>query len=335
MASETPAYIIEAMCVTGIVGALCIRIGNMDNISTFVPQLAAFAMAAFRLLPSIGIISSYYNNCVFYLPTIEEVYGNIVEAKRFEDELMHDSDLQNIDNDITVAFERELALKDIVWKYPDGIENILDHISLTIKKGESVALVGPSGAGKSTLVDIILGLFKPQKGSVLIDGINILGNREVLSKIIGYVPQSVYFLDDTVRRNVAFGIYDKEIDDEAIWKALEQAQMKTMIENLPEGLDTMVGERGIRFSGGQTQRIAIARALYTNPDILVLDEATSALDSETENAVMEAIDALKGQKTLIIIAHRLTTIKNCNKIYEISNGKVIEKNYDDLILGVK
>ena len=329
VAYETPAYVIEAMCVTGIVGALCIRVGNMENVASFIPQLAAFAMAAFRLLPSIGRISAYFNSCVFSIPTVGEVYENIVEAKKYEEKQSSISKLYN--NDMNISFNKEMTIKDIVWKYPDGTENVLDHISLTIRKGDSVALVGPSGAGKSTLADIILGLFEPPEGSVLIDGMNILGNNDSVSKIISFVPQSIYLLDDTVRRNIAFGIYDKDIDDDAIWYALEQAQMKDFIKELPQGLDTIVGERGVRFSGGQSQRIAIARALYTDPDIIVLDEATSALDSETETTVMKAIESLQGQKTLIIIAHRLSTIRKCDKIYEISNGRVVEKNYEDLI----
>lgn len=230
-----------------------------------------------------------------------------------------------------IIFRNELKVNDIVWRYPDGQENVLNHITFTINRGESVAFVGPSGAGKSTMADIILGLFEPQNGEILIDGVDILHNKEALSRIISFVPQSVYLIDDTVRRNIAFGIDDDEIDETALNKALEQAQIKEFIYSLPEGMDTLVGERGVRFSGGQAQRLAIARALYTDPDILVLDEATSALDTETETAVMEAIEALQGQKTLIIIAHRLSTIKNCDKIFEIANGQAVEKRYSELM----
>lgn len=329
VAAEIPAYVIEGTCVVGIILAVCVRVGVMEDPASYIPQLAAFAMAAFRLLPSVGRISSSFNNCMFWLPAIPEVYENILEAQRY-DEACEKEAAQTGETDEEVSFEKELKIDDIVWRYPDGQENVLDHISFSIKKGESVAFVGPSGAGKSTLADIILGLFEPQKGAILIDGKKISHNRKAMAKMISFVPQSVYLIDDTVRRNIAFGIGDDEIDEAAVEKALEQAQMKEFIHSLPAGLDTLVGERGVRFSGGQAQRLAIARALYTDPDILVLDEATSALDTETETAVMEAIDALQGQKTLIIIAHRLTTIKNCDKIFEIAGGKAVEKKYEEL-----
>lgn len=325
IAGEIPAYVIEGICVTGMIVAVWWKIGTIQNPVDFIPQLAAFAMAAFRLLPSLGRISSYFNGCIFHLPAVEEVYNNIKEAEEYKSDT-----IVTIDENEEIIFERELLIRDVVWRYPDGKENILDHISLTIKKGEAVAFVGPSGAGKSTLADILLGLFQPQEGGIFIDDINILGKRKAISKLVGFVPQAVYLIDDTIRRNIAFGIYDEDISDEEIWRALEQAQMKEMVEKLPLGLDTVVGERGVRFSGGQAQRLAIARALYTDPSILVLDEATSALDSETESAVMDAINALQGKITLIIIAHRLTTIRNCNKIYEINNGKAFEKKYDEL-----
>lgn len=327
VASEAPSYIIEGTCVAGIIVAVCIRVSNMEDTAAYIPQLASFAVAAFRLLPSVGRITSNFNNCVFSMPAVDEVYKNIVEVEEFE------SKNKNVvikKQEKIIAFKDKLEIKNVVWRYPDGVENVLDNVSLTIYKGDSIALVGASGAGKSTLADIILGLFQPQEGSIIIDGKNISDNI-LLSEIISFVPQAVYLIDDTIRRNIAFGIYDDDIDEKAIWSALEQAQMKEFVEALPEGLDTIVGERGVRFSGGQSQRLAIARALYTKPDILVLDEATSALDSETETAVMEAIDALQGKVTLIVIAHRLTTIKNCSKIYEISNGMAIPRSYKELI----
>lgn len=330
IAGETPAYIIEGACVVGIVLAVCVRVSVMDNPADFVPQLSAFAMAAFRLLPSIGRISSNVNGCVFHIPAVEEVYENVIEAKRYEQSNRVCRDEEQIGKQV-LAFRRRLEIKDLVWKFPDGERNVLDHISLTIERGSSVAFVGPSGAGKSTLADIILGLFKPLEGSVLLDGIDVFKNKGQLARIIGFVPQSVYLIDDTIRRNIAFGIGDDEIDDEKVWHALEQAQMKVFVEKLPQGLETYVGERGVRFSGGQTQRLAIARALYLEPEILVLDEATSALDNETETAVMEAIEGLRRQKTLIIIAHRLSTIRNCDKIYEILDGKVYERRYEELV----
>ena len=209
----------------------------------------------------------------------------------------------------------------MTFSYESRDLTVLSNLNMTIKKGTSVAFIGSSGAGKTTLADIILGLLTPQSGYVHMDGKDVYAMPEQWAQIIGYVPQNVFLIDDTVRNNVAFGLQD--VDDQLIWEALEGAQLKEFIEALPYGLDTIVGERGVKFSGGQRQRIAIARALYNNPRILVLDEATSALDNDTENAVMEAVEALQGKMTLIIVAHRLTTIRNCDKIYEIKKGKAI------------
>ena len=207
---------------------------------------------------------------------------------------------------------------------------MLKELSFDIKKGESVALIGESGAGKSTLADVLLGLLRPEEGSVKVDGRDIYSILPKWSRMIGYVPQMVFLIDDTIRNNIAFGIREDEIDDEMVWRALEQAQLRKTVESMEQGLDTIVGERGIKLSGGQRQRIAIARALYYNPDILILDEATSALDSDTEKAVMEAIEALQGNKTLVIIAHRLSTIRKCDKIYEVKNGVVELKDKQQL-----
>lgn len=331
VAAEIPAYIIEGTCVAGIILAVCIRISFVSDSSDFVPTLATFAVAAFRLLPSAGKITSNFNVCIFSFPAVTEVYENMLEAKRYEEKLSEADKIESLSVDSEISLKEELVIDNIVWRYPDGEDNVLDHVSFTIKKGQSVALVGPSGAGKSTLADIILGLFKPQEGNVYVDGTIITNNELAVSKLISFVPQAVYLIDDTIRRNIAFGVEDEKIADEMIWKALEKAKMKEYILSLPKGLDTVVGERGVRFSGGQMQRLAIARALYTDPEILVLDEATSALDNETETAVMQAIDELQGEKTLIIIAHRLSTIKNCDKIYEIAGGKAIEKQYSELL----
>lgn len=328
VAAESPTYLIEAICVAGLIVAVCIKAIEADDAGTLVPQLATFAMAAFRILPSLGRISNYYNQFVFAIPGIEETYENFKEARSNLQLAViskeNDKDIRNID-----TFNNMISVENVTWKYPGVKENVLEDISIDIKKGQSVAFVGKSGAGKTTLADVILGLLIPQNGKIKIDGIDIedMSNR---SALIGFVPQNVYLLDDTVRRNVAFGVSDSEINDELVWKALEQAQLKDIIEKYPKKLNTEIGERGVRFSGGQRQRFAIARALYNDPDILILDEATSALDTETETAVMESIDALQGHKTLIIIAHRLTTIRNCDIIYEVVDGKAVKKNYEDL-----
>lgn len=211
-----------------------------------------------------------------------------------------------------------LSIENIHWKYPAAEREVLSGVNIQIRQGTSVGFIGHSGAGKTTLADIILGLYKPQQGCIKLEGKDIRTMSARWAECVGYIPQVVYLTDDTIRNNVAFGI--DEPDDNLVWQALEQAQLKEFVLELPDRLDTVVGDRGVRFSGGQRQRVAIARALYYNPPILILDEATSALDTETETAVMEAINSLQGHKTLIIVAHRLTTIQSCDVIYEIVDG---------------
>jgi ABC-type multidrug transport system fused ATPase/permease subunit len=269
----------------------------------------------------------------YSFPRLENVYHNVVEAKEYEKqrEKYVKENIVNKNVEVSTEFEQVLSINHVEWKYREQIKPVLENVTLEIRRGESIALIGESGSGKTTLSDIILGLLHPQKGSVYMDGIDVYGMPEEWAKVIGYVPQSVFLIDDTIRNNVAFGL--KNVDDTDIWYALEQAQLKKFVESLPEGLDTMVGEQGIKFSGGQRQRVAIARALFSRPQILVLDEATAALDNETEAAVMEAIDALQGKMTLIIVAHRLSTIRNCDKIYEICNGRAELRKKVDILKG--
>lgn len=331
IATESPTYIIEAVCVSGLILTVCFKAVDADNAAAMVPQLASFAVAAFRILPSLGRISSFFNQFVFCIPGINETYDCLKEVRDYEKNISGKKIEKDIADSCKIQFSDRLSIENIIWKYPNTDRNVLEDISLDIKKGQAIAFVGKSGAGKTTLADIILGLLEPQSGDIKIDGIDINDISEKRNTMIGFVPQNANLLDDTVRRNVAFGVEDDEIDDDLVWKALEQAQLKDVVKSKPYGLDTEIGERGIRFSGGQRQRFCIARALYCNPDILILDEATSALDTETETAVMEAIEALQGHKTLIIIAHRLTTIQHCDKIYEIVNGKAVERKYEELI----
>lgn len=323
LSAELPAYIIEGICISGIILAVCVRVAGLESPVEYIPQLGAFAVAAFRVLPSLGRISSGVNTCIFYMKPVDETYENILELIRSERE--RNTIMMDAAAGSEFHFERSVTIENVTWRYEGGKTNVLSGVNLEIKKGQSVAFIGPSGAGKTTLGDIMLGLLIPQSGKVCIDGVDIRTIGAQLSEIIGFVPQSIYLTDDTIRNNIAFGIDEKNIDNEKIWRALEKAQMKEFIRELPYGLDTFIGERGMRLSGGQRQRLAIARALYLDPQILVLDEATSALDTETENAVMESIDALQGEKTLVIIAHRLSTIRNCDVVYEIADGKAIKK----------
>lgn len=330
--AESPAYIIEAICITGLLGLVCFRvIFGGENVEIMFPTLSAFAVGAFRILPALGKISSGFNTLNFFLAPLDHMYKQLKDTEAQGDTLENIYLVdKNADREF-VEFKNELRINQICWRYTEELGYVLKDLSLVIKKGESVAFIGHSGAGKTTLADIMLGLLKPQSGEVTIDGKDIFTFGDEWSNIMGYVPQAVYLPDDSIRKNIAFGIPDKNIDDEKVWNALEQAQLKEFVESLPHRLDTLIGERGIRFSGGQRQRIAIARALYSSPDVLILDEATAALDNETEMAVMESIEHLKGKITLIIIAHRLTTIRDCDKVYEVKDGKIWERDKEKLL----
>lgn len=321
---KKPPYIYEAVSVSAFIGIICVMVLVDLKIESLVPVMAVFAVAAFRIISSTGRISSSLNGVIFSRQGLNNIYINIKEIRKQQKNTQHHIEEREISesSEKKLTFERCLQIENISWRYPERTQMILNDVNMVIKKGESAAFIGPSGAGKTTLADIILGLLKPEQGRVLVDDQNINDETVLWAKMIGYVPQNAYLIDDTVRHNIAFGIPEEKIDDQAIMRALEQAQLKTFIDGLDKGIETIVGETGIQFSGGQRQRIAIARALYNDPDILVLDEATSALDNETESAVMEAIDHLRGVKTLIIIAHRISTTTKCNKVYEIKNGKV-------------
>ncbi|MBR6147719.1 MAG: ABC transporter ATP-binding protein [Lachnospiraceae bacterium] len=315
-----PSRLTEMVFVIGLVIIVIIAYVVSDDTSLIAAQLSALGVAAMRILPSTSNMSNAMNSLVFQRPSLESAYDNLVgeNVKNI-----------NIKQEISVSenkptFENEINIKNISWRYKEDLPNVLEELSLTIKKGEAVGLIGESGAGKTTLADIILGLFVPQSGSVTVDGKSVYESSTAWHKMIGYVPQSVFLIDDTIRNNILFGIDEKDADEERIKKALKQAQLTEFVENQADGLETILGERGVKISGGQRQRIAIARALYYDPDILVLDEATSALDNDTEAAVIEAINALQGEKTLIIVAHRLTTIEKCDKVYEIKDGKAIK-----------
>ena len=225
-----------------------------------------------------------------------------------------------------ISFENEIKVDNLSFSYEEGADNVINDANFSIEKNTSVAFIGPTGAGKTTMVDIILGVLKPVKGRVLVDQNDILGCMDAWHKKVGYIPQNIYLMDESLRKNIAFGVPEEEIDDEKVWRVIKEAQLEGVVKDMEQGLDTIIGEMGVRLSGGQRQRIGIARALYRDPEVLVLDEATSALDTETERAVMEAIDSLHGRMTLIIIAHRLSTIRNCDVVYEVKEGKVTRSN---------
>lgn len=332
--SVSPDRIVEGVCISGIIGIVCIRLVNdSTNMIAFIPKLAAFAMAAFKILPAISKIANRMTGIIYSRPGLVSVYQNLVEASHYTEQLKQYVADKQVDSKqpMDLEFQKILSINHVFWQYENQKEPVLTDVRLTIQKGESVAFIGASGAGKTTLSDIILGLLQPPKGTVEMDGIDVYTIPVQWAHIVGYVPQSIFLMDDTVRNNIAFGLPADTIDDQYIWDALEKAQLKEFVEKLPYGLDTIVGERGVKFSGGQRQRVAIARALYNKPEILVLDEATAALDNETETAVMESIDALQGQITMIIVAHRLTTIRNCDRIYEIRDGVAVERRKEDVL----
>lgn len=318
-----PKYVIETVCMTGLLIAVIFKmLMGQKEVIEFIPQLAVFAVAAFRLLPSVGKINEHLATVLYAVPSLDLIYHDLKEVEE-----LNVSEKKNAGD---WKFKNVLKIRNVSYHYPDSEENVLDQVTFEIARGKSVAFIGPSGAGKTTMVDIILGLLQPQYGKIYADDMDIEKNIELWQKEIGYIPQTIYLSDDTIRNNIAFGIKEEEIDEDAVVDAMKKAQLFDFVDNLPEGLDTVVGERGIRLSGGQRQRIGIARALYHNPEVLVLDEATSALDNDTEAAVMEAIDNLQGTKTIIIIAHRLTTIRNVDTIFEVSGGKVTEKDKKEI-----
>lgn len=312
-----PKPIMETLCITAIMLAIILKLLNGAEITSFLTTISAFAVAAFRLLPSFNRITGYVSVIIFNYPAFEAAYNDL---KKIEEVSGTGYDMIT-DEENVLSLNDCIHIKNLSYQYPSGEGLVLQGVDVEIPKNKSVALIGPSGAGKTTLADLILGALEPTEGSIYIDGTNAFEHLSAWQKNVGYIPQSIYLMDDTIRNNIIYGA-ETDVDNERLMRAVEEAQLKEFIESLSEGLDTEVGERGVRLSGGQRQRIGIARALYSNPQVLVLDEATSALDNDTEKAVMEAIDSLAGTKTLIIIAHRLSTVENCDIKYEVRDGKV-------------
>lgn len=323
ISSSTPRLLIETVCIAGMLGYMIIMIAGGNDIQEMVPLLGAFGFAAIRLMPSANRINNHLTSISYFKPFMMDVSDNLQDE--ISDEKVRMDSLKKPEEKL--AIKEKVELKGITYAYPNTDVLIFDHADMEIPLGSAVGIVGTSGAGKSTVVDILLGLLQLKEGQILADGIDVLekDNYRKWLNNIGYIPQSIFMLDDTIRKNVAFGIPDDKIDEKRLWEVLKEAQLDEFVKGLPEGLDTGIGERGIRLSGGQRQRIGIARALYDDPEVLVLDEATSALDNDTEAAIMDSINSLHGRKTLVIIAHRLNTIEQCEMIYRIEGGKAFRE----------
>lgn len=330
MATTVPAYIIETVCIIGLLLAVVVQIGTRGITADMITSLSAIAVAAFRILPSVGTVTSALNAIRSNIPSFNASYLTVKKVNELEAELAKKQGSGIKEEHGETELRGELSINHIYYKYPATDHYILEDVSLRISARSSIGIIGTSGAGKSTFVDVLLGLLEPESGQILLDGIDVGALGKKWNQNLGYVPQTIYLVDEDIRANIAFGIAKEDIDDDKVWRALEMAQLAEFVKAQPNGLGTIVGERGVKFSGGQRQRVAIARALYMNPEILVLDEATAALDNETENALMEAIDALQGHKTLIVVAHRLTTIRRCDYIYEVKDGKMIERSKEEV-----
>lgn len=326
--SQVPRLIIETVSIGGVLAIIDVMLIRGADISQMMTQLSAFAMAAVRLMPSANRMNNYLNgmaSCEASLNTVIQILDEMEKENRSgqkEEALQKNRD--------SIELKKEIKMEDIVFAYPENEKFIFDHAEMKIPVGKAVGIMGPSGAGKTTIVDILLGLLQPSQGRILADQADVMEHYSAWLANIGYIPQTIYMLDDTIRENIAFGVPKDQVTEERIWEVLKEAQMDEFVRELPEGVNTMIGERGVRLSGGQRQRLGIARALYHDPPFLVFDEATSALDNETEAAIMEGIQHLKGRKTMVIIAHRLGTIRDCDIIYRVEGGKIAEVSKQEI-----
>jgi ABC-type multidrug transport system fused ATPase/permease subunit len=323
--NETPKHIIEIIAIGGMLTVIIFMILAGNNISDFIPILTAYALGAYRLLPQLQKIFRSITSIRYHFPTVELIDHAFRTTPPGIG--INFADIPKL------KFHSGIKLEGIIFSYPNAEKTIIKNQNLLIKPNTSIAFVGPTGCGKTTLIDIILGLLEPNNGRIFIDDTEI-NNHNVKSwqKNLGYVPQSIYLTDDTIRNNIAFGVVSEDIDDDMIVHSAKMANIHDFITNeLKDGYNTIIGERGIRLSGGQRQRIGIARAIYNDPSVLILDEATSALDTLTENAIMDAINNLSHKKTIIMVAHRITTVKNCDIIYFMENGAIVDYGgYDEL-----
>lgn len=307
--------VLETACIGGLLGVLIFRVVNGFDMASFGTTMAVFAVTAMKLLPAANGIVNSISSILFYKPSVDSLYEDL----RVIGEESGKRSLAYACDNLVMHIDKDISVDNISFRYDGEADYVLQDISVILPRNKTIAFIGPSGAGKTTLIDIILGILKPERGQILVDGINIQDGMSRWHENIGYIPQTIYLTDDTIRSNIAYGVCEEYIDDEQVWHALKDSQLDGFVKNLDKGLDTIVGDRGVRLSGGQKQRIGIARALYNNPQVLILDEATSALDGETEKAVMDAIVNLQGSRTILIVAHRLTTIQTCDLIYEVKN----------------
>jgi ATP-binding cassette, subfamily B, bacterial PglK len=338
--SNLPRFVVEAFMISFLIVFTLIFIntntGTEQNLSSV---LGIFALASIRLLPSVGNLISTINVVRTNSHALDRVFFDLkfLEKENLISDINFDSKSDSLllqRNSISLSFERQIVLDKLTFRYPNTTRKALDEISLTIHKGKSIGIIGKSGSGKTTLIDVILGLFEPQAGDIKVDGVSVYSDLRAWQNILGYVPQTIFLTDDTLERNIAFGVPDYLIDRSRLKKAIEMAQLQEVVEQLPQGIETIVGEKGILLSGGQRQRVGIARVLYHEREILVFDEATAALDNETEKLVTEATKALSSSKTIIIIAHRLSTIEHCDLIYQIDEGRILKSgSYQEVVLG--
>lgn len=322
--NNVPKLLIETVSVTGMIIYLLVLMLMGVDTEGMMGVVAAFGVAVVRLMPCANRINNQLNNIAFFEPFFMGVSDHLQNEISASNSDM--KDLMPLKEKLPLT--KEIVLENISYRYPGTERWIFHEANLSIPIGSSIGIVGTTGAGKSTIVDVLLGLLRISEGKIMADGVDVLAkeNYRKWLKNVGYIPQTIFMLDDTIRHNIAFGIPEEEIDEERLWEVAKEAQLDTFIKSLPDGMDTGIGERGIRISGGQRQRIGIARALYEDPEVLILDEATSALDNDTETAIMDAINRLQGRKTLIIIAHRLQTIEKCDEIYRVCEGKIQREN---------
>ncbi len=328
-----PRLLIEALVMTFVLGLASVSLLIGRNTDQLIATLGVFGIVAIRLMPVATQLTSGFAKLRSSSYVLDKLYFDLKEIENFEDKSLILPSGQSHDLKPAFPFTEKVQLQQISFQYEGAKELALCDVSLTLSKGESIAFIGKSGAGKTTLVDLVLGLLSPESGDILVDGQSVYQDMRAWQNLIGYIPQSIFLIDDTLERNVAFGVPDEEINSERLQYAIEAAQLQDLVERMPEGVKTGLGERGVCLSGGQRQRVGIARALYHEREILVLDEATSALDNETERLVSEAIRSLSGKKTMIIIAHRLSTVEHCDRIYMMGRGQIIKSgSYRDVVL---